>query len=424
MKTGLVYILLLMASWASAQSLRQSERRELFAHPDQRLLITYDQPYSSALVYAAVGQSLHGTYLIAAGDTVRLQTDLHAPAGQLMSALCVFRHPVSQLALMTGTLAGEVTIQTLYAPPLPNGYIQDQMHSSARLRDDCGKPDVVPAAVWRQGLTAPKSLPTQTKVQFVIVHHSAGSNATTNFTEEVRNIYLQHTQLNGWNDVGYNFLIGRDGVIYEGRDGQGVMDGDNVLGAHFCAQNSGTVGICLMGNFNDSQPSAISLASLNQLIGWKLKKENLQPIGVAFHPGSAKQLNLISGHRDGVCATECPGSNLYASLPTIRDAVSKTCSFTSTGAPVILATEPTETDWIVYPNPTRGAFFVQHKTLNPSQVRFELIDVQGKMWPVSAAIVGADRWRLTTETPITGMFWLRCADESTTTVKPIWRSLE
>jgi len=423
MKAPLVYIMLLISGWASAQTVRETERRTVIVQPNQELRVAYDQPYSSVLFQAPMGQTMVATYLIAAGDTIRLQPDPHAPDGQIASVLCVFRHPVTDFLLQTGSLTGEVSLVTVYVPPLPAGYVQAQLRASARQRADCDKPTVVPASVWRIGLTPPKEKPLQTKVQFVIVHHSAGSNTTTDFTEEVRNIYVQHTQINGWNDVGYNFLIGRDGVIYEGRDGQGLMDGDNVLGAHFCAQNSGTMGICLMGNFNDVQPSAVSVASLDQLIGWKLKKEGLQPIGMAFHPGSAKQLNLISGHRDGVCATECPGNNLYAALPTIRQAVSQSCSFTSAVEPTPLATEPGAADWTVYPNPSRGELFVQHAAIDPAQVRFEVTDVFGRTWLVRAVQTAFDRWRIDSGLQVNGLFWLRCTEGTSTTVRQIWRVL-
>lgn len=413
---GLVAILAAFSGGVSAQT-GGHQRRELLVKPGQVLNLGYNQPYSSALIYVKPGQSLVATYLIVAGDTLYLQPDSHGPDGQLTSALCVFRHPVTSLVLQAGLLAGEVTLLTLYAPPLPAGYVERQMKAGARQQTDCAKPDVVPASIWRMGLNPPKEKPMQTKVQFVIVHHSAGSNATTNFAEEARNIYLLHTQINGWNDTGYNFLIGRDGVVYEGRDGQGLMDGDNVMGAHFCGQNSATMGICLMGNLSTVQPSDVSLTSLSQLIGWKLKKESLQPIGMGFHTGSARQLDFISGHRNG-CATECPGNNLYAALPTIRLAVSKTCSFTAVVA-VPLATENAETDWIVYPNPSRGVFSVEHKAVDPNQVSFSLVDAAGRTWPVSAVQSETDKWRIDVAPRLTGPFWLRCSDGNTTIVRPV-----
>jgi N-acetylmuramoyl-L-alanine amidase len=53
---------------------------------------------------------------------------------------------------------------------------------------------------------------------------------------------------NGWNDIGYSFLIGDDGRIYEGR-------GFNVVGAHTQGYNSVGYGVSFMGNFNSTLPS-------------------------------------------------------------------------------------------------------------------------------------------------------------------------
>jgi N-acetylmuramoyl-L-alanine amidase len=47
---------------------------------------------------------------------------------------------------------------------------------------------------------------------------------------------------NGWIDIGYNFLVGEDGNIYEGR-------GWNNVGAHATNWNSKSIGICVIGDF-------------------------------------------------------------------------------------------------------------------------------------------------------------------------------
>ncbi|MEZ0538564.1 N-acetylmuramoyl-L-alanine amidase [Fibrella arboris] len=420
MKPRFFLLLLLLTASAMAQTRRQADGRELVVHSNKAYRLTVDQPYTSALIAYPTGETLQGTYLVVAGDTLPLQADPHAGAGKPMSALVVFRQPVTQLTLQTGTLAGAVLLQLFYAPPLPAGYVQAQVSALARQGSECVKPAVIPASVWRAGLTPPKELPVQTKVQFIVVHHSVTSNTATDQVEEVRNIYLLHTLSNGWNDIGYNFLIGRDGVIYEGRDGQGMMDGDNVLGAHFCAQNSGTMGICLLGNFNEAQPGSSAIASLAKLIGWKLKKEGLQPIGMAFHPGSAKQLDVISGHRDGVCTTECPGNNLYAALPAIRQEVGQVCSF----EPTPLATGSSDVDWVVYPNPSRAMFQVRYRSNDPFQVRFDLFDLLGNHWPVRTTYLGADTWQVASESLPTGLFFLRYTDGPASAVKQIWHSRE
>ena len=69
----------------------------------------------------------------------------------------------------------------------------------------------------------------------------------------MRGIEVYHVQGNGWNDIGYNFLVDRFGTIYEGRGG-GIDQ--NVIGAHAQGFNSGTVGVALVGNFTASRSAA------------------------------------------------------------------------------------------------------------------------------------------------------------------------
>lgn len=58
------------------------------------------------------------------------------------------------------------------------------------------------------------------------------------------NDYSQNYHMNQkkWNDIGYNFLVGEDGNVYEGR-------GWGQHGAHSVSYNSKSIGICLIGNF-------------------------------------------------------------------------------------------------------------------------------------------------------------------------------
>jgi hypothetical protein len=163
------------------------------------------------------------------------------------------------------------------------------------------------------GNCPPHPNPAFTNVTHLIIHHSAGSNVSSDWAAVVRSIWDFHVNTRGWSDIGYNWLIDPNGVIYEGR-------GNDWIGAHFCSTNSNTMGICMLGTFTNQLPEADAVQSLRELLAWKSCESDIDPLGSAFHPSSNLTLDQISGHRDG-CATECPGGTFYATIPTLRQEV-------------------------------------------------------------------------------------------------------
>lgn len=63
----------------------------------------------------------------------------------------------------------------------------------------------------------------------------------------------------GWPDIGYSFIIGEDGNIYEGR-------GWNTIGAHTYNHNYDGLGMQLPLCFNFTWPISISLSFLTTLL--------------------------------------------------------------------------------------------------------------------------------------------------------------
>lgn len=196
---------------------------------------------------------------------------------------------------------------------------QFQEQAQSEWRKDCEfVVNAVPQSEWRSGLAAPSFTRSFTDVSHLIVHHSAGSNTNTNYTQVVRDIYLYHTEVNGWSDIGYNYLIAQNGVIYTGRD-PANGEQDNVRGAHFCGANSNTMGICLLGNYQSAELSMPAFSSLTSILAFKTNKEGIDPLASSQHTQGV--IPNIAGHRDG-CATLCPGENVYQLLGTIRTSVS------------------------------------------------------------------------------------------------------
>jgi N-acetylmuramoyl-L-alanine amidase len=196
---------------------------------------------------------------------------------------------------------------------------------STRVPAATAEPVIVPRAAWGANESIRRGPPTYTpEVRFAIVHHTAGSNDYTRAQAAaiVRGIQLFHVQSNGWNDIGYNFLVDRFGTIYEGRYG-GVDR--NVIGAHALGFNTGSVGIALLGTYGNTTPSAAAQDAIARLVAWRLDLAHVDPAStLTFVSGGSEKyapdapviLRAVSGHRD-TGSTECPGNALYARLGAI-----------------------------------------------------------------------------------------------------------
>ena len=84
-------------------------------------------------------------------------------------------------------------------------------------------------------------------VHMVFVHHTDTPNgyAPGDVPAIIRSIYTYHVRSNGWNDIGYNFLVDAYGRVFEGR--AGGIDRP-VIGAQTQGFNTGSVGIAVIGN--------------------------------------------------------------------------------------------------------------------------------------------------------------------------------
>jgi N-acetylmuramoyl-L-alanine amidase len=190
------------------------------------------------------------------------------------------------------------------------------------------RPAIVPRATWGADESIRRGPPSYASdVRFAIVHHTAGRTdySRAEAAAIVRGIQLFHVQGNGWNDIGYNFLVDRFGTIYEGRFG-GVDR--NVVGAHALGFNTGSVGIALLGTYGDTRPTAAAQDAIARLIAWRLDLAHVDPTSfLTFISGGSERyakglpvlLSAVSGHRD-TGFTECPGDALYARLGAIAGA--------------------------------------------------------------------------------------------------------
>lgn len=215
-----------------------------------------------------------------------------------------------------------------------------------RVACPCPLPKLVSRTTW--GAPRPCATESFSPVTHLIVHHSAGVNTSNNWAQVVLSIWDFHVNTRAFCDVGYNYLIDPNGVLYEGRSG-----GNNVIGAHFCNVNTGTMGVCLLGNFEEVEPTEAMLNTLAKILAWKSCNSNIDPLSKSVHARSALDLLHVSGHRDG-CSTLCPGARVYNKLASVRSKVAAeilACNVTT-------AIEEPAADYIlsIVPNPAQQSF--------------------------------------------------------------------
>ena len=150
-------------------------------------------------------------------------------------------------------------------------------------------------------------------VQKIVIHHTATSENLDNPEAAIRAIYQYHTVTRNWGDIGYNYIIAPDGRVFEGRYG-----GEGVVGAHAAPYNTGTIGISLLGNYQDQDLPAPMMESLLRLVYEKAELHEIDIDGESSLRG--KNLPNLLAHQD-VKATACPGSHVMNEFEEVQTLV-------------------------------------------------------------------------------------------------------
>lgn len=133
----------------------------------------------------------------------------------------------------------------------------------------------------------------------VTVHHSGNSESETirnAVIYELEGILAGHLDRR-YGDIGYHLVIDRAGRVWGGRSLA-------YKGAHVRSENGGNIGIMLLGNFEEQEPSQPQVKAL---------KSSLLHLSLAYNVAE----NHIFGHCD-IGASACPGRNLYVHLDRMR----------------------------------------------------------------------------------------------------------
>ncbi len=185
---------------------------------------------------------------------------------------------------------------------------------------------IYPRDAWGAGLPPKGPIAVETP-QFLLVHHTASTNAYASAAGVIQSAYaFQTSSAKGWNDVCYEFFVGRDGDVWEGR--AGALAGPVVADATGGSQGFAQL-VCLLGDFSAELPTAATQDALVKVLAWLAGRYSIDISAGAttsfvsrgsqrWPAGTPVTTSTIAGHRD-MSFTECPGNAFYPMLPEIRD---------------------------------------------------------------------------------------------------------
>jgi N-acetylmuramoyl-L-alanine amidase len=266
------------------------------------------------------------------------------------------------------------------------------------------QPSVIPRSQWGGDTQCtPRGTPSYGQVQMAFVHHTVSANTygPQDSAAMVLGICRFHRNSNGWDDVGYNFLVDKYGQIFEGRAG-GIDQ--PVVGAQAQGWNAQSTGVANIGTYSDVPQSDQAIDAMARLIAWKLPLHGVPVTGQVslrsaggstnrYPSGTSHAFERISGHRDGN-ATSCPGDALFAQLPRLR-------ALADGRAPDVISAQPgagtqltlaASRRTLSYPEPAQLSGALLDGNAQPiagTRVRIQLLTARGYR-SYASAVTGSD----------------------------------
>lgn len=121
----------------------------------------------------------------------------------------------------------------------------------------------------------------RTQTRFIVFHCSATRPSQNVTAQTIREWHVAK----GWADIGYHFVIRRDGVVEAGRHPDDV-------GAHVAGHNTDTIGVCMVGGLDEQGAAFNNRPDLFTQAQWQ-SAEAIVKVLRKMYPFAA-----ICGHRD------------------------------------------------------------------------------------------------------------------------------
>ncbi|XP_026286550.1 peptidoglycan-recognition protein SC2-like [Frankliniella occidentalis] len=103
-------------------------------------------------------------------------------------------------------------------------------------------------------------------VQQTTTHTCATREQCISATRKIQEFHMGKE--NNWSDIGYNFLVGGDGLVYSGR-------GWDIVGAHTKTWNNKSIGVGVIGSFSEVAAFPWQLSAMKGLLAWGVSKGKL-----------------------------------------------------------------------------------------------------------------------------------------------------
>ena len=163
--------------------------------------------------------------------------------------------------------------------------------------------DVIPRGRWASTGTRTGRVNPMNGVNRITLHHEGWNTVTfddvSTTSDRLERIRRNHVNNLGWGDIGYHYIIDRAGRLWEGRPLR-------YQGAHVGGHNENNLGIMILGNFDNQQPTQAQLRAMIDTVRVFRRRHNVPAHRVVTH--------------QEITPTACPGRSLQPQIARLRSA--------------------------------------------------------------------------------------------------------
>lgn len=246
-----------------------------------------------------------------------------------------------------GTAAAVGEQAALSRTPRPEGAPVDRASAGAGVSTDGPAPpapDVVSRRAWDPDGTCTIEKGAATRPMRIHLHHTHEPVVARpdEVPRALQSICRSHIE-RGFGGIGYHYAVDPFGRVWQGRGPLPPKLPERVRnGAHAQGFNDNSLGVVLVGDFEEAPPATDAMIALEALLAHLVWRYDIDPLATVrarstggsatrYAQGQRVDLPAVCGHRDTGAGTACPGQALYARLPQVRAGVVRRLELAAAG---------------------------------------------------------------------------------------------